>query len=84
MRRRSIVPKAACQRNLDVDIESRCLGRICQSKVRFLADNNQDQHKARFQSSVTEDQKTTSVKKIGTNIPSVFDAETSPASGILN
>jgi hypothetical protein len=83
MRRRSIVPKSACQCNLGVDIETRCLGGICQSEVMFLAGNNHDQHKARFRSSVTEDQNTTSVKKIGTKIPSVFEAETSPASGIL-
>jgi hypothetical protein len=83
MRGRSIVPKPVCQRNLDVNIETCCLGGICQSRVMFLAGNNQDQHKARFRSSVPKDQKTTSVKNTGTKIPSVFDAETSPASGIL-
>jgi hypothetical protein len=64
MRRRSIVPKMDCQRNLDVDIETCCLAGICQWKVMFLAGNNQDGCKPRFRSAITKDQKTTSVKDL--------------------
>lgn len=47
----------ACQRNLDDDIETCCLGGICQCKVMFLAGNNQVESKARFRSVITKDQK---------------------------
>lgn len=83
MRRGSLAPKMACNRNLYVDAETRCLGEICQSKVMFLAGNNQDGYKPRFRSAIPKDQKTTSVKNTGTRVSSVSDAETSPAPGIL-